>query len=158
MNLRLCQSCSRCRLVSDICQKAVAKGFRCIFSNQGYWYLDHLDVPWDEVYNTEPLNGIHDPSQQKLVIGGEVCMWGETADTSVVLQTIWPRAAAAAGKNSIRHAVSVYSIISVQVFLVLVCSVRPQSHRSEPTKLVRYSVNFVFFLKLFLKIIVFCSS
>ncbi|KAH0884851.1 hypothetical protein HID58_060947 [Brassica napus] len=62
-------------LVSDICQKAVAKGFRCIFSNQGYWYLDHLDVPWDQVYNTEPLNGIHDPSQQKLVIGGEVCMW-----------------------------------------------------------------------------------
>lgn len=91
---------SRCRLVSDICQKAVAKGFRCIFSNQGYWYLDHLDVPWDEVYNTEPLNGIEDPSLQKLVIGGEVCMWGETADTSVVLQTIWPRAAAAAGNCS----------------------------------------------------------
>lgn len=94
-------------LVSDICQKAVAKGFRCIFSNQGYWYLDHLDVPWDEVYNTEPLNGIHDPSQQKLVIGGEVCMWGETADTSVVLQTIWPRAAAAAERMwSTREAVS----------------------------------------------------
>ncbi|KAJ0245774.1 Beta-hexosaminidase 1 [Hirschfeldia incana] len=94
-------------LVSDICQKAVAKGFRCIFSNQGYWYLDHLDVPWDQVYNTEPLNGIHDPSQQKLVIGGEVCMWGETADTSVVLQTIWPRAAAAAERMwSTREAVS----------------------------------------------------
>ncbi|ESQ44933.1 hypothetical protein EUTSA_v10010264mg [Eutrema salsugineum] len=94
-------------LVSDICQKAVAKGFRCIFSNQGYWYLDHLDVPWDEVYNTEPLNGIEDPSLQKLVIGGEVCMWGETADTSVVLQTIWPRAAAAAERMwSTREAVS----------------------------------------------------
>ncbi|KAG7560937.1 Glycoside hydrolase family 20 catalytic domain [Arabidopsis thaliana x Arabidopsis arenosa] len=94
-------------LVSDICQKAVAKGFRCIFSNQGYWYLDHLDVPWDKVYNTEPLNGIEDPSLQKLVIGGEVCMWGETADTSVVLQTIWPRAAAAAERMwSTREAVS----------------------------------------------------
>jgi hexosaminidase len=94
-------------LVSDICQKAVAKGFRCIFSNQGYWYLDHLDVPWEEVYNTEPLNGIEDPSLQKLVIGGEVCMWGETADTSVVLQTIWPRAAAAAERMwSTREAVS----------------------------------------------------
>lgn len=87
--------------MSDICQKAVAKGFRCIFSNQGYWYLDHLDVPWHEVYNTEPLNGIEDPSLQKLVIGGEVCMWGETADTSVVLQTIWPRAAAAAGLHDL---------------------------------------------------------
>ncbi|XP_015962435.1 beta-hexosaminidase 1 [Arachis duranensis] len=79
-----------------VCPKAVAKGFRCIFSNQGVWYLDHLDVPWDQVYTAEPLEGIYDASQQKLVIGGEVCMWGETADTSDIQQTIWPRAAAAA--------------------------------------------------------------
>ncbi|CAI8592166.1 unnamed protein product [Vicia faba] len=83
-------------LVSGVCAKAVAKGFRCIFSNQGFWYLDHLDVPWNEVYNTEPLEGIHKESEQKLVLGGEVCMWGETADASDVQQTIWPRAAAAA--------------------------------------------------------------
>lgn len=80
-----------------VCPKAVAKGFRCIYSNQGFWYLDHLDVPWDEVYTAEPLEGIYDPSNQELVLGGEVCMWGETADTSDIQQTIWPRAAAAAG-------------------------------------------------------------
>ncbi|KAJ1435506.1 Glycoside hydrolase family 20, catalytic domain [Sesbania bispinosa] len=79
-----------------VCPKVVAKGFRCIFSNQGVWYLDHLDVPWDEVYTAEPLEGIHNASEQQLVLGGEVCMWGETADTSDVQQTIWPRAAAAA--------------------------------------------------------------
>ncbi|KAG4998744.1 hypothetical protein AAZX31_10G275900 [Glycine max] len=79
-----------------VCPKAVAKGFRCIFSNQGVWYLDHLDVPWDDVYTAEPLEGIRKASEQKLVLGGEVCMWGETADTSDVQQTIWPRAAAAA--------------------------------------------------------------
>nr|AFP90754.1 beta-hexosaminidase 1 [Prunus persica] len=79
-----------------VCPNAVAKGFRCIFSNQGVWYLDHLDVPWEDAYNAEPLEGIDDVSQQKLVLGGEVCMWGETADTSDVQQTIWPRAAAAA--------------------------------------------------------------
>ncbi|KAL6290868.1 hypothetical protein ACE6H2_008378 [Prunus campanulata] len=79
-----------------VCPKAVAKGFRCIFSNQGVWYLDHLHVPWEDTYNAEPLEGINDVSQQKLVLGGEVCMWGETADTSDVQQTIWPRAAAAA--------------------------------------------------------------
>lgn len=79
-----------------VCPKVVANGFRCIFSNQGVWYLDHLDVPWEDVYTGEPLEGISDPSQQKLVLGGEVCMWGETADASDVLQTIWPRAAAAA--------------------------------------------------------------
>ncbi|KAL0317218.1 UNVERIFIED_CONTAM: Beta-hexosaminidase 1 [Sesamum angustifolium] len=83
-------------LGSGVCPKAVAKGFRCIFSNQGVWYLDHLDVPWESVYYAEPLEGITDVSEQKLVLGGEVCMWGETADASNVQQTIWPRAAAAA--------------------------------------------------------------
>lgn len=83
-------------LGGGVCAKAVAKGFRCIFSNQGFWYLDHLDVPWYEVYKAEPLEGINDTSMQELVLGGEVCMWSETADTSVVQQTIWPRAAAAA--------------------------------------------------------------
>ncbi|KAH0465803.1 hypothetical protein IEQ34_005906 [Dendrobium chrysotoxum] len=79
-----------------VCPKVVANGFRCIVSNQGVWYLDHLDVPWEKFYTNEPLDGINDTLQQKLVLGGEVCMWGETADTSDVLQTIWPRAAAAA--------------------------------------------------------------
>ncbi|KAL4290473.1 hypothetical protein GQ457_14G023150 [Hibiscus cannabinus] len=79
-----------------VCPKAVAKGFKCIFSNQNVWYLDHLDVSWDEVYYAEPLEGIGNASKQELVIGGEVCMWGETVDTSNVQQTIWPRAAAAA--------------------------------------------------------------
>jgi hexosaminidase len=68
-------------------------------SNQGVWYLDHLDVPWQDFYTSEPLAGINNTAQQKLVLGGEVCMWGETADTSDVQQTIWPRAAAAAGMN-----------------------------------------------------------
>ncbi|XP_059666199.1 beta-hexosaminidase 1 [Cornus florida] len=79
-----------------VCPKAVAKGFKCIFSNQGVWYLDHIDVPWDRVYNAEPLEGITDASKQKLVLGGEVCMWAEVVDASNVQQTIWPRAAAAA--------------------------------------------------------------
>ncbi|GLT50891.1 hypothetical protein SLA2020_243460 [Shorea laevis] len=94
-----------------VCPKVVANGFRCIFSNQGVWYLDHLDVPWDEVYTAEPLEGINDVSKQELVLGGQVCMWGETADTSAVQQTIWPRAAAAAERLwSQREAISTGNI------------------------------------------------
>lgn len=77
--------------------KVVAAGLRCLVSNQDSWYLDHLDSTWQKFYMNEPLTNISKPEQQKLVIGGEVCMWGEHIDTSDIEQTIWPRAAAAAG-------------------------------------------------------------
>lgn len=79
-----------------VCPLAVENGFRCIVSNQGVWYLDHVDIPWEEFYNSEPLEGINNTMQQELVLGGEVCMWGERVDASDVQQTIWPRAGAAA--------------------------------------------------------------
>lgn len=85
------------RLGPGVCPKAVAKGFKCIYSNQGVWYLDHLDIPWDGFYNADPVEGISNAAKQALVLGGEVCMWSETVDPSNVQQTIWPRAAAAAG-------------------------------------------------------------
>lgn len=75
----------------------VAAGLRCIVSNQDKWYLDHLEVSWQAFYNNEPLTNISNPDQQKLILGGEVCMWGEQTDMSNIQRTIWPRAAAAAG-------------------------------------------------------------
>ncbi|KAL3691583.1 hypothetical protein R1sor_005234 [Riccia sorocarpa] len=74
----------------------VDQGFRCIVSNQDVWYLDHLDVGWEEFYLNEPLADLNSLDQQQLVLGGEVCMWGETADPGDIEATIWPRAAAAA--------------------------------------------------------------
>ena len=66
-------------------------------SNQDKWYLDHLDAFWQGVYSNEPLTNITDPKEQALVLGGEVCAWAEHIDASDIEQTIWPRAAAAAG-------------------------------------------------------------
>ncbi|OVA10638.1 Glycoside hydrolase family 20 [Macleaya cordata] len=83
-------------LGGDVAPKVVASGLRCIVSNQDNWYLDHLDTTWQKFYMNEPLANITNPEQQKLVIGGEVCMWGEHIDGSDIEQTIWPRAAAAA--------------------------------------------------------------
>ncbi|XP_022966042.1 beta-hexosaminidase 3-like [Cucurbita maxima] len=79
-----------------VAPKVVAAGLRCIVSNQDSWYLDHIDPSWEKFYLNEPLKNITDSKQQKLVIGGEVCMWGESVDASNIEQTIWPRAAAAA--------------------------------------------------------------
>ncbi|WCJ38929.1 beta-hexosaminidase 3 [Euphorbia peplus] len=83
-------------LGGGVAEKVVDAGLRCIVSNQDKWYLDHLDTTWQEFYMNEPLTNITDTQKQKLVIGGEVCMWGETVDASDIEQTIWPRAAAAA--------------------------------------------------------------
>ncbi|KAL9234843.1 hypothetical protein vseg_009666 [Gypsophila vaccaria] len=83
-------------LEGGVAQQVTAAGLRCIVSNQDVWYLDHLDTTWDQFYMNEPLTNITNPKQQKLVIGGEVCMWGERIDASDIQQTIWPRAAAAA--------------------------------------------------------------
>ncbi|XP_022743306.1 beta-hexosaminidase 3-like [Durio zibethinus] len=83
-------------LGGGVARQVVASGLRCIVSNQDKWYLDHLDTTWQEFYANEPLTNITNLKQQKLVIGGEVCMWGETIDGSDIEQTIWPRAAAAA--------------------------------------------------------------
>lgn len=83
-------------LGGGVAEQVVAAGLRCIVSNQDKWYLDHLDTTWQDFYMNEPLKIISNISQQRLVIGGEVCMWGETVDGSDIEQTIWPRAAAAA--------------------------------------------------------------
>lgn len=102
-----------CRLSYDIVPEIVARGFKAIVSNQDVWYLDHLNVPWEYFYLNEPLTDISDPKQRELILGGEVCMWGETADSSDIMATIWPRAAAAAGKEDVfkfSSAVMMYSL------------------------------------------------
>lgn len=83
-------------LQAGVAPKVVKAGFRCIVSDQDVWYLDHLNVTWQQFYMNEPLINITEAREQALVIGGEVCMWGETVDASDIEQTIWPRAAAAA--------------------------------------------------------------
>ncbi|KAI6676384.1 hypothetical protein NL676_037180 [Syzygium grande] len=84
--------------------KAVAKGALNAFSAiKEFGILDHLDVPWDQVYTAEALEALSDASRQKVVIGGAVCVWGQTVDACNVQQTIWPTAAAAAGKPVLGH-------------------------------------------------------
>jgi hypothetical protein len=67
----------------------VAAGYRAIYNDWAHFYLLHLDVTWAQVYDTEPLAGITDPAQQKLVLGAELCKWGETTDGSVFDGKVW---------------------------------------------------------------------
>jgi len=75
-------------------KEVVQAGYRALLSNSDKWYLDLLTSTWKDFYLNEPLTDIDVPAQQELVLGGEACMWGETVDTSDIMETIWPRTGA----------------------------------------------------------------
>ena len=83
-------------LSKDAVVNATANGYRAIWSVNADYYLDYLDVTWETFYDVDVLEGVEGANAQSLVLGGETAMWGETADGSDVLQTIYPRAAASA--------------------------------------------------------------
>ncbi|ORX70000.1 beta-hexosaminidase-like protein [Linderina pennispora] len=93
--------------------KTVSKGYRSVASPASYYYLDcghgawlsnwvagnswcDPFKTWMKIYSFDPLTGITDPAQQKLVLGGEVQLWAEQSDETVLDNRLWPRAAAMA--------------------------------------------------------------
>lgn len=71
--------------------------------NDGEWYLNdgfgngNQVSSWVSVYSLDPLNGTSGmltPAQEKLVIGGEVSLWGEEIDQNNLMAKAWPRSAA----------------------------------------------------------------
>lgn len=98
----------------------VSSGYRAIVSSADYYYLDcgHGDFlgndseydqletgnggswcgpykTWQTVYNYDITDGLSE-EEAKLVLGGEVALWSEQADPTVLDARIWPRASALA--------------------------------------------------------------
>jgi hexosaminidase len=74
---------------------ATNSGYRAVYSVSGApTYLDYLDQQWDAFYGVDILAGITNASAIPLILGGQVCAWGETMDASSVQSVVWPRAAA----------------------------------------------------------------
>jgi len=57
-------------------------------------YLDYLNEQWDAFYSVDILEGITNASAIPNILGGQVCMWGETIDAASLESVVWPRAAA----------------------------------------------------------------
>ena len=75
---------------------AASQGYRGLLSH-GY-YLD-LIWPAAQHYAADPLADAAanlTPEQQKLILGGEACMWAEYVSAETVDSRIWPRVAAVA--------------------------------------------------------------
>ncbi|GFP91409.1 beta-hexosaminidase 2 [Phtheirospermum japonicum] len=96
-------------------KKIVSSGYRVIVSSADYYYLDcghggfvgndtqynQTDggswcapfKTWQTVYNYDITYGLNE-TEAKMVLGGEVALWSEQADPTVMDSRIWPRAAA----------------------------------------------------------------
>ncbi|KAG5848577.1 hypothetical protein ANANG_G00099930 [Anguilla anguilla] len=77
-------------------RKVTRAGLRAILASP--WYLDQPGPThdWSPYYNVRPLAFTGSEQQKQLVIGGEVCMWGEYVDATNLAPMLWPRASAAA--------------------------------------------------------------
>ena len=75
--------------------KSATQGYQGVLSAP--YYLDAMK-PAGVHYLADPIpaNTTLTADQQKFVLGGEVCMWGEQLDASTIDSRIWPRTAAIA--------------------------------------------------------------
>jgi hexosaminidase len=46
-------------------------GYRSLLSDSDLWYLDWLEVTWDQMYTNEPTEGLSDGSDPELILGGK---------------------------------------------------------------------------------------
>ncbi|RAL53947.1 hypothetical protein DM860_004418 [Cuscuta australis] len=104
-------------------RRIVEAGYRAIVSSADFYYLDcghgsflgnesRYDLPpgteqgnggswcgpfktWQLIYNYDITYGLSD-EEGKLVLGGEVALWSEQADATVLDSRVWPRASAMA--------------------------------------------------------------
>jgi len=72
---------------------AANAGHEVVVSLVNPWYLDYPEWLWKlkKVYEFEPVPADLAPEKQKLVKGGEGCLWGESAPEDTIMPKLFPR-------------------------------------------------------------------
>jgi hexosaminidase len=96
---------------------AAKLGYQGILSQP--YYLDGMKSA-KEYYLSDPLpsNSVLTPEQRQLILGGEICMWGEQLNERSIDSRIWPRSAAIAERfwssESINNVDDMYRRLEVE--------------------------------------------
>ncbi|XP_041375318.1 uncharacterized protein LOC121388147 [Gigantopelta aegis] len=77
--------------------RAIGMGYKVIYST--CWYLDRIEygTKWTKYYQCDPADNTFGYTiDEKMVLGGEACLWSEYVDNENLMTTLWPRASATA--------------------------------------------------------------
>jgi hexosaminidase len=111
--------------------EAAKRGYQGILSQP--YYLDAMKSA-EEHYLADPLPSTSDltAAQRQLVLGGEVCMWGEHINQLSIDSRIWPRTAAIAERlwsdESVQDVDDMYRRLAVQSLRIEALGVRHITH------------------------------
>lgn len=75
---------------ADVPKQLISKGYRVIMSTKNAWYFDHGFWGITKYYSWKTAYQNKLP-KDRLVLGGEACMWTEYCDEHSIEVKIWPR-------------------------------------------------------------------
>jgi len=113
---------------------AAKQGYQGILSQP--YYLDAMKSA-KEHYLSDPLPSTSDltPAQRELVLGGEICMWGEHVTPLSIDSRIWPRSAAIAERfwspESVNNVDDMYRRLAVESIRLETVGLTHLSHQGS---------------------------
>lgn len=79
-------------------QSALNEGYRSILSSP--WYINYINYgeSWRKYYECDPILSLRNitSEQEKLILGGEACIWAEYVDKTNIVQRLFPFVSAVA--------------------------------------------------------------
>jgi len=116
----------------NVTLEATKEGMQVLLSAP--WYLNYISygIDWPNYYKIDPQDFNGSNAQQRLVIGGEACMWGEFVNSINLIPRLWPRASAVAER--LWSAASVSDVhLAAQRLQEHECRMLQRGYRVEPS-------------------------